>query len=65
MLNSGDPVDISVWNPTGLSSNCATSFHSVNRSTADGVISRYWPPASADASATAASSRVNDCEVFL
>lgn len=53
------PATLSIFpfgNPTALSSNCVTSFHSVTRSMAAGAISRYWPPASAAASETAVSS---------
>ena len=52
-------------NPTALSSNCVTSFHSVTRSMAAGAISRYWPPASAAKSATAASSASTTSKYFF
>ena len=56
MLNSGDPVDISVWKSDALSLNSVTSFHSVTRSTEAGATSSCLPPASAVRFATAASS---------
>ena len=61
------PATLSIFpygNPTALSWNYVTSFHSVTRSTAAGGTSRYFHPASAARYATAVSSESTTLKCF-